>query len=78
MQDRYLPDRQNSLATHGRTIHWVRNCVGIIGLALEGLLAFFSLALVGLLTLAFLVPRRYLVTVFLPSEPHTKHTEMSR
>jgi len=36
---------------------WVRNCVGIIGLALEGLLAFFSLAVVGLLTLAFLVGR---------------------
>ena len=36
---------------------WVRNCVGIIGLALEGLLALLSLALVGLLTLAFLVRR---------------------
>jgi hypothetical protein len=36
---------------------WVRNCVGIIGLALEGLLALFSLAAVGMLTLAFLVRR---------------------
>jgi hypothetical protein len=36
---------------------WVRNCVGIIGLALEGLLAFLSLSLVGVLTLGFLVSR---------------------
>jgi len=36
---------------------WVSNSVGIVGLALEGLLAFLSLALVGLLTLGFLVSR---------------------
>ena len=27
MQDRSPPARQNPLATHGRTIHWVKRCV---------------------------------------------------
>jgi hypothetical protein len=30
MQDHSPPDRQNPLATHGRTIHWVNRC-GAIG-----------------------------------------------
>jgi hypothetical protein len=36
---------------------WGWNIIGIIGLAMEGLLAFLSLALVGLMTFAFLAIR---------------------
>jgi hypothetical protein len=36
---------------------WGWNIIGVIGLAIEGLVAFLSLAFVGLMTLAFLVIR---------------------
>lgn len=53
-----LRPKQRSFDGLQRTVCvWGWNIIGIIGLAMEGLLAFLSLALVGLMTFAFLAIR---------------------
>jgi hypothetical protein len=53
-----LRSKNRGLADPQRAVSgWGWNIIGVIGLAIEGLVAFLSLAFVGLMMLAFLVIR---------------------